>query len=204
MDVQLKELIEKIKTEGVQTAEEQAAQIIAEAEKRAAEIVKKAQDDSAKIVETAEKEAEKLQSTGKAALQQAGRNMLLGLKEKIEKVFNAVVIEEAGTSLSGKNLEEAIVKAVGSMKTDELQDMSVLVHQDDLKAIEQGLRSSLAKEIKSGLEIKPVESALSGFRVSEKDGSAYFNYTAEGVAEILCEYLNPRLAEILRDAVKEE
>ena len=46
MDVQLKELIEKIKSEGVQSAEEQAAGIISEAEKKAEAITRKAQEES--------------------------------------------------------------------------------------------------------------------------------------------------------------
>jgi len=204
MDVQLKELIEKIKNEGVRNAEEQSEEIISKAEKRADEIVKKAQDDGRRIIESAEKEAEKIKTTGKEALKQAGRDMLLGLKEKIERVFHSVVVEESGKALQGKNLETAITKAVESMKPDEVQDMNVLLDKADLDEIEKGLRAALSDKLKSGLELKPVETSMSGFRITEKDGSAYFNYTDEGVAEILCEYLNPRLSDILREAVRED
>lgn len=204
MDVQLKELIEKIKAEGIQSAEEQSAKIISEAERRADEIVKKAQADGSRIIDSAEKEAAKQQSTGKKALEQAGRNLLLSLKSSIERVFRSVVVEETGKALTGKNLEKAIIDVVGSMKPDELQDMNILMDKQDFDEIEKGLRSALSDTLKAGLEIKPLPSVSSGFRLTEKDGSAYFNYTAEGVAEILCEYLNPRLADILREAVKGE
>ncbi len=204
MDVQLKELIEKIKNEGVRNAEEQSEEIISNAEKRADEIVKKAQEDAQRIIESAEKEAEKIKTTGKEALKQAGRDMLLGLKEKIERVFRSVVVEESGKALRGKNLETAITKVVGSMKPDEIQDMNVLLDKTDLDEIEKGLRAALSDKLKSGLELKPVETSMSGFHITEKDGSAYFNYTDEGIAEVLCEYLNPRLSDILKEAVRED
>ena len=204
MDVQLKELIEKIKSEGVQSAEEQAAGIISEAEKKAEAITRKAQEESRRIVETAEKEAEKLANTGKEALKQAGRNLLLALKDQIERIFRSVVVEETDKALRGKNLEHAVVAVVGSMKPDELQDMSLLIGKKEFAELEKGLRAALSDALKSGMELKPVETSSGGFRFTEKDGSAYFNYTAEGVADILCEYLNPRLSDLLRDAVREE
>ena len=46
MDVQVKELIEKIKNDGVKNAEETAVGIIGEAEKKAAALVEKAEKGS--------------------------------------------------------------------------------------------------------------------------------------------------------------
>ncbi|MBN2049117.1 MAG: V-type ATP synthase subunit E [Spirochaetales bacterium] len=204
MDVQLKELIEKIKAEGVESAEKKAADIIAEAEKKAEEIRRKAQEEGGRIIETAEKEAEKLQTTGKEALQQAGRNLLLGLKEKIERVFRAVVVEETGKALTGEPLKDLIVRIVGSMKPEELGNMEILIGDKELKQLETSLHNALSGALKSGLELKPVESSVPGFRLSEKGGGAYFDFTAAGAADMLCEYLNPRLSEILREAVKED
>ncbi len=49
MEVQLKELIEKIKKDGVETAEGKASQIVKDAEAKAAGIVAKANSDAAQI-----------------------------------------------------------------------------------------------------------------------------------------------------------
>ena len=46
MDIQLQELIDKIKKDGVATAEQQASKIIEEAEKKAAAIIEDAQKKS--------------------------------------------------------------------------------------------------------------------------------------------------------------
>jgi V/A-type H+-transporting ATPase subunit E len=37
-----------------------------------------------------------------------------------------------------------------------------------------------------------------------KDGSAYYNFTSEGIAEILGEYVNPSLGELIQRAVDKE
>ena len=68
-----------------------------------------------------------------------------------------------------------------------------------LPRIERALPAIVDGITKKGLEIKPTADAKAGFVVSEKSGNAYYNFTSEGIAEILAEYLNPRLAEIVRD-----
>ena len=50
MDVQLQELIDKIKKDGVTAAEKEAAKIIADAEKKADSITKNAEEKAAQII----------------------------------------------------------------------------------------------------------------------------------------------------------
>lgn len=87
MDVQLKELIEKIKSEGVKTAEEQSAEIIREAEKKAAEIVAKAESDAAAMRERIKNEAAQFEASGKEALRQAGRDLIIATRKSLEKLL---------------------------------------------------------------------------------------------------------------------
>jgi V/A-type H+-transporting ATPase subunit E len=37
-----------------------------------------------------------------------------------------------------------------------------------------------------------------GFRISTKDGSAYYDFSDEGIAEMLSAFVSPRLAELLQ------
>ena len=50
MDVQLQELIDKIKKDGVAAAEKDAAKIIADSEKKAEAIIEEAQSKAAEII----------------------------------------------------------------------------------------------------------------------------------------------------------
>jgi V/A-type H+-transporting ATPase subunit E len=79
----------------------------------------------------------------------------------------------------------------------------VLLPEDTRDEIESGLRSRLAEELKGGLEIKPVHGIDSGFRIAEKDGSVYYDFTATGIADVLSAYLNPRLQEAIKQAAEQ-
>jgi len=201
MDVQLKELLEKINNEGIRTADEKAAGIISNAEKKAEGIIADARKEAEKIISSAKSEAARAEAGGKAAITQAGRDLLLKIKAEIENLFKNIIDAEVSGALSGKVLEDAVSVVVKAWA--DKGDYVVQLSEKDFKELEKGLISKLAAEIKGGVEIKPFAGVDSGFRLSEKDGSAYFNFTAEAVAENIAELLNPKLAEIIQDAAKE-
>jgi len=197
MDVQLKELIEKIKTDGVKNAEDKAAEIIRNAEIKSAEIIDNANKDAQKIKDAAKLEAERAEQSGKEALKQSGRDLILDVKSQLNDIFSALLKAGTAESLSGKALIEGITSIITNWK-GELEDLSVLVSEKQLAEIEKELKSKLAKEIKSGLEVRPYKSASVGFRVSEKDGKAFFDFTDEVLADFLARYLNTTLSEIIK------
>lgn len=201
MDVQLKELLEKINKDGVQTAEQKASEIISEAEKKAAGILETAKKDAEKIISDAKADAARAEAGGKAAISQAGRDLVLKTKSELELLFDKIINSEVKSTMSGKVLEEAIVTIVKGWA--EKGEYTVQLSEKDFKDLEKGLVSKLAEEIKKGTEIKPFPGVESGFRLSEKDGGSYFNFTAEAVAANLSELLNPALSEIVKDAAKE-
>ncbi len=43
-----------------------------------------------------------------------------------------------------------------------------------------------------------------GFRVAEKDGHAYYDFSAASIAESLALFLNPAMAGIVADALKQD
>jgi V/A-type H+-transporting ATPase subunit E len=203
MDVQLKELIERIKSEGVENAEQQAEQIVNEAEERAKKIVSDAEKEADAIRKEAEEEARKREATGRETLKQAGRDILLSTQKRLQELFDRIITRETGETMKGEYLQQLIGKAVEQLESD-VADLSILVDEKELGNIEKGLHSKLSEELASGMEIKPLPGVEAGFRVSYKDGSAYYNFTSEGIAEILAGYLNPRLAEILKEAAAEQ
>jgi V/A-type H+-transporting ATPase subunit E len=52
------------------------------------------------------------------------------------------------------------------------------------------------------VELKADRNLGAGFRIAGKDGSAYYDFSSESVAELLAAYLNPRLGEILKTAAR--
>ncbi len=99
MDVQLKELIDWIKNDGVKSAEENATRIILEAEEKAAAVTLQAEKKSESIRETTRADAEKSERSGREALRQAGRDFALTVKSEIESIFGKVLEAEIGKAL---------------------------------------------------------------------------------------------------------
>jgi V/A-type H+-transporting ATPase subunit E len=203
MDVQLKELIETIKTEGVKEAEDKSAVIISEAEAQAKTILDAARKEADKIVASGKADAAKFEASGREAVKQASRDLLLKIQGQIEKLFDALVQKETSEAFSGKVLEESVVSVIKGWAEKGSLDLTVLLSEKDFKNLESSLRGRLSAEMKKGIEIKPFSGVDAGFRIAEKDGGSYYNFTAQGVAEMLSEFLNPRLAELMKEAGKE-
>ena len=201
MDVQLKELLEKINKDGVDTAEKKASEIVAEAEKKAADIIAKAKKEAEKIITDGEAEAARAEAGGKAAISQAGRDLVLKITSEIENLFKSIIDADTKAAMSGKTMEDAVLAVVKSWA--EKGEYTVELSEKDFAELQAGLNSKLASELKKGFEIKPFAGVESGFRLSEKDGASYFNFTAEAVSENLAELLNPKLSGIIKESVKE-
>jgi len=204
MDVQLQELIDKIKSEGIKTAEQESARVLKEAEHKANDILADAHDEASSIIAKAKEEAHRFEQTAKEAVKQAGRNTILSLRTRVTEIFDAVIAEETKQAYSLKVLEEAIVSLIKAWSKEQVPNLQVLMSSSDLKKIEKQLKSRLAAELKKGVELKPFPQLQAGFRIAMKDGSAYYNFSDQGIAEILAEYLNPKIAEIVRETVEKE
>ncbi len=202
MDVQLQELLEKIKQDGVQSAEEESKRIIAETEEKARDMITEAENKASQIVDNAKKEAIRLKQSGNEALQQAGRDLLLEIERDIKAVFSRLIEEQTGNALKGSVLETAIVDLIKAWPANNVSDIQILLKKEDLDNIESDLRQKLKSEIAEGLELSAFESIDGGFRVSEKDGSAYYDFSKSGIAEALSQYLNPRLGDIIKKSVE--
>jgi len=76
--------------------------------------------------------------------------------------------------------------------------LAVLLPEASLGKLQAFFKTKLAAELKKGLELRADRNLAGGFRIAQKDGSAYYDFSADSVAEMLCVYLNPKLAEILK------
>lgn len=203
MDVQLQELIDKIKKDGVASAQVEAAKIIEDAEKKAAGIVSDAQDKAAEIVKNAKKETERMEKASEEAIVQAGRNMLLSFKDSLVGELDLLIQAETEKALSKDVLAKLVPETVKNWaKNSDASELSVLLSEKDLKALEGTFTSELKAEIAKGLEIKPDKTLSAGFRIGVNNGSAYYDYSAESLAEMFAAYLNPKVAGLMKEAAK--
>jgi V/A-type H+/Na+-transporting ATPase subunit E len=200
METQLKELLDKIRDEGVKEAERKAALIIEEAQAQAAALVSRARQEAETMIADAERRAAQAAARGDAALTQAGRDLLLKLREMIARLFDAVLRQELKKELDGKLLEELALKAVAAFQPAAGHGLEIQVAPADAQRLEKHLRAALARDAAQGITVKPVDAIDAGFRIGEKDGAVFHDITNTGLAEILGAFVNPHLAELIRIA----
>lgn len=204
MDVQLQELIDKIKKDGVVTAEAEAAKIVEASEKKAEGIIADAQAKAAEIIKNAKAETERMEKASEEAIIQAGRNMLLSFKDSLIGELDGLIKAETEKAESKDVLTKLIPETVKAWaKNADASELSVLLSEKDLKILESALTSELKAEVSKGLEIKPDKTLSAGFRIGVKNGAAYYDYSAESLSEMFAAYLNPKVAALLKTAAKD-
>lgn len=197
MPEELKDLIEKIKRDGVQAAEEKAAQIESEAKAKAQALLSRAKKDSEKIISDAMSQAGKLKASGQAALKQAGRDMLITLKKEIVTLLDAVAAKSVGTALTGSDLVNILKDLIKAQTESEKKDMVITVKSEDLDRLEKALLADLSKEMKKGITLKASDDIKGGFLISYDSGKSYYDFTEDALAGYIASSLKPRLASIL-------
>jgi len=203
MEIQLQELIDKIKKDGIESASAESARLKQEAEAEAARIIAAAQKEAAEIVSRGKADAERSEKAGVAALEQASRNLILTFKGEIQTLLDKLVAQETASAFSEdtfKNALPEILKAWASKSGSDALDL--LLPAGELKKLQSWFNEKLTAEIKKGVELKSDRNLGAGFRIANKDGSAYYDFSAESVAQLLSAYLNPRIGEILKTAAK--
>lgn len=200
MEAQLQELLATIKAEGVDAAEREAARIVAEAEEKARSIVADAEQRASTLVEQARRDRERQEHAGNEALKHAARDLVLSVQSRLTAMFDAVVRDTTAGSLAGELLERAILSVIQAWAAGKEADLEILVPEAEAGRLDAGLRAELRARLGEGAEIKPSQAVKSGFRVASRDGSLYYDFTADAVAQALSAYVGPRLAEVLRSA----
>ncbi|GMO50728.1 MAG: V-type ATP synthase subunit E [Termitinemataceae bacterium] len=199
MDIQLQELIEKIKKDGIETASSEAAALKANAEAEAKRIVEAARREADELIAKGKQDAERSEKAGLAAVEQASRNVILSFKDEIQTLLDKIVSKEISAAFNSDSIKTVLPEIVKSLSQGKAVD--VVLNEKDKNALDSWAKGALSTEISGGLELK-VGRLAAGFRISAKDGSAYYDFSAESVSEALCAYVNPNLANALRSASK--
>jgi V/A-type H+-transporting ATPase subunit E len=163
--------------------------------------VQQARKDAATAMADAQREIEVRDKSARASLQQAGRDVELSLKKAITAELDAILETKIEKAFSGKELAELIISVVKSSMVDSTKE-EILVNQKQYEALARSLKADLGEEMRKGLVIRPVENVESGFRVADKDGSGFYDFSAEEIASLMKPFLGDELSKIIFASAK--
>jgi V/A-type H+-transporting ATPase subunit E len=203
MAEEIKNLIEKIQEEGIKAAEDKAKEIELEAKRKAEEILKKAQTEAEKILSEASEKVSRLEQSAKISINQAGRDLILSLKEEIDVMLQRLIQSSISQALSPQEMAKILVDLIKKLGSHDKEDVLVLLKKDDLEKLQKEYLDRIKEETKKGIILRPSQDITGGFIISFDSGKSHFDFTDKALTEYLGSFIKPHLREILNNTKKD-
>ena len=201
MEIQIQELIDKIRKDGVDAAEVEAEKILISAKEEAQRIIAEARSEADKILVNAENENTRMVKSSEDAIRQAGRNLLISFRESVARELKTIISESVDAVYSSQALEKIIVEVVERWSINpEVQNLTVILNNDDVERLEKTMIASLKERVKKGVTLKANDNFDGGFRIAVNDDAVYYDYCENAVVEMLSNYLSPKIVKLMKEA----
>jgi V/A-type H+-transporting ATPase subunit E len=203
MGEEIRDLIEKIQEDGIRAAEEKARQIEAAAQKEAAEILDQARKEAEAMLSAAHEKIRREEENEKAVLAQAGRDLLISLRNEITAMLNRLVEREIRNALTPDALATLLSEVIRRGSGGEGGDVAVFLNREDLERMEGHFLQRLREETRRQIVLMPADGISGGFIISYDGGKSCFDYSDRALAAYLGARLKPELDRILRGAARD-
>jgi V/A-type H+-transporting ATPase subunit E len=207
----VKDLIDRIRDEGVHSARAEADRILTEAKAQAARMVADAKAEAAGIKKEARAAMEREQTATIEALRIAARDTGLELRSAIMSGFEEHVRRlVTDVTTDGSVLRDMILVLAGRAAEDLIQDKDAVILvpdrlADDLSAeLDEFLQKSAvafsADVLRKGIELIPSNQVQGGARVRLVGENLEIDLSDEALSEMMLKLLLPRYRKILVEA----
>ena len=199
MAEEIKELIEKIRSEGVRAGEEKARAIELDALEKARRIIDDARVESKVLLSEARGSISRSEESSRSALKQAARDCIIGLKKEMLAALNKITLSHVHKTLTMEETGKLIAHLLKECGSRDKGDVIVSVKKEDADKLAGVFMAELSGELKKGLTLKPSEDIRGGLTISYDHGKSYYDFTDRALAEYIGAYIRPKLADILKE-----
>ena len=203
MSQHVQELIDKIKSEGIQAAKQEAGEIAKQAQDQANKINEDAIAVSDQLLQNTNDDIKKMHESTHMALKQASRDMLLALRSEIANMLKKIISSQVKDSLSSAQLANIIAEVIkdSSQAGQSTSDICVTLSANDLKELKESFIAKLKEKVKGTIKLEASEDIDKGFTISYDAGKSNFDFTDESLAQFLSQYLNSEVSDLLKESV---
>lgn len=205
MPEELQHLIERVRKEAVDAAENQSVQILSKAKEKAAALVRESEEKAKANLARAEQDAQAFTERSTRALEQAARDLLITVGQGVENILADIVDEAVEGALKPEVLEKMLVKMAEAYAAHQGQEsrIELLIGPQDQQELIRFFADQYRQKLVRGVELHVDNEIFKGFRVAFKGGSVYHDFTKPAIAESLVNFLRPQLAEIVHRVARE-
>jgi V/A-type H+/Na+-transporting ATPase subunit E len=205
----VQQLVDRIRDQGVQAANEQANKILRDAEEKAAAMLADARAEVTKIREQARVEIESNRTAALEALKLSARDAMLQLKSKVSSEFEVFVQRLVTSATRDEEFIKAIVLVLAGHAERELindKDIEILISESllnerpDETLRERGKQTILtlsSEMLRSGVELIPSSEIEGGAKVRLVKDKLEIDLSDKAVARLLYQRILPRFRAIL-------
>lgn len=191
----IQELTDKIRREGVEKGQEEAARIIAEAQAQAEKLVADAKTQAEAIMSQAKKTATELEQNTKSELKLYMGQALNALKSEIANVVSDKVVAQGVSKLAAD--PDFLGKFVVALATEWGKREDIVISSENAEA----LKAYFAKEAKALLDkrvkIEKVNGQSTLFTVQPAGGGYRVDFGQDELVQYFKNFLRPQLIEML-------
>lgn len=199
----IRDLIEKINQDGIRAAEEKARNIENAARQKADDIIAAARHEAEDMISLANERIRRDDEKERTLLVQAGRDLLLSLREEINAMLGRIMVTDIRKALIPEALSLILAEAVRKSGGEESGDIIVSLSPEDHENLEQHFFTQLREETRKKIIVRPSDDISKGFTISYDSGRSYYDFSDKALAEYIGTYLKPKLNRILQEAAKE-
>jgi V/A-type H+-transporting ATPase subunit E len=205
-------LIDRIRDQGVQSANLEAARILAEAEAKASQLLADAQKQVEQLRAKATADIEAEQAAAQEALKLSARDTVTRLKNLVSTAFETFVRRLVTTATQDRELMKNLVLVLAGHSADEfikdkqiqiLLSDALLTGQSDPKLRELGKQTILSLSsdmLREGVELIPSSSVEGGAKVRLVGEQLEIDLTDKAITKLLAGQLLPRFHALLTAA----
>jgi V/A-type H+-transporting ATPase subunit E len=184
----------QLREDGIEAAKEEAAKILADARKEAEKIVNSAKSEAAKVEKEAQTRISQNQNSSESEMRMVARDIIIGLKKKIEEIGTALLKNKVAESLENKDvLKVAITELLKNQQSG--KNWEVTLSEKVAKPLADTV-VALFKE--NGSTVKLVSGLKkAGFEAHIDGENEVFEVTDESLTESFRKLLSPELKKLL-------
>ncbi|MDZ7697057.1 MAG: hypothetical protein U5R49_09105 [Deltaproteobacteria bacterium] len=205
MPENLESFVEKLKSEGVDAGKAAAEKLKKEAEQEAEEIISHAREEAEGILQQAKADAERRHKNAQSELKMAARDAILRLRESLNQALTGLITHRVQGDLEDRDYLREIIRDVISTYAKKDATLEKPVEIDVSEDIPddwiQETIDDLAEHLQKTEENIQIQASLkgAGFDYQMEDGTV--EVSPDSVTELLLEMVNPRLQEIISQAM---
>ena len=202
MSSDLQGLIDRIRKEGLEKAESEAGDLLAEARRQAGAILHQAESDAQALRERARAEAAAFEEQGRQTLAKTARDLITMVQQAIERSLASVIHHKVAAAMEPDVLRDLITRVVEAYLKREADagGVDLLISEEDQSRVVAYFLGSFRSAIDAGLEVRADRGVVRGFKVALDGENVRHDFTAAAIADAMAAMVRPRLAEILRQA----